>query len=168
MAVAPEIASAIFRQPSAVAPLVILSLYGVVRSATIGIGTAANGVGLARDATTSAWLNVMMMAVAVPVGFELAGPSGVAFAVLVSISVSSVVVSVQLARRTRASFGGLVAPLALTAVAGLAALLLQDRGSLPLRIGLAAIEIVVAGFLIQSHVQLDWGRLRRPEHSADA
>jgi PST family polysaccharide transporter len=168
MAVAPEIASAIFRQPSAVAPLVILSVFGVVRSAAMGIGTAANGIGLARHATTSAWLNVMIMAVAVPVGFELAGPAGVACAVLVAISASSMVMAWQLVRHAHASLRGLVAPLTLSVVAGLAALLLQDRGSLPLRLGLAAIEIVVAGLLIQSHVQLDWRQSHQPEHSAGA
>lgn len=163
MAVAPEIASVIFHQTSAVAPLVILSVFGVVRSATIGIGTAANGIGLARHATVSAWLNVMIMAVAVPAGYELAGPAGVAVAVLVSISVSSLVMAWQLARRAHASYGGLVAPLALSAVAGVAALLLQDLASLPLRLGLAAVAIVGAGFMIRSHIKPARGSSRKED-----
>jgi hypothetical protein len=91
--------------------------------------------------------------VAVPAGYELAGPAGVAVAVLVSISVSSLVMAWQLARRAHASYGGLVAPLALSAVAGVAALLLQDLASLPLRLGLAAVAIVGAGFMIRSHIK---------------
>lgn len=167
MALAPEIASTIFGKPAAVGPLVILSAFGVARSAAMAIGTAANGIGLARHLTVSAFLNVVMMCVTVPVGFEVAGPAGVAVAVLVSIVFSSVVVAYKVAR-AGASLAGLIAPLALAAVSGVGALLLQNGDTLPLRLGLAAIAMIIAGLMIRSHIHPDFGRSRPPEDLAGA
>ena len=153
IALAPELASAVFHRPSATAPLVILCVYGVARATMIGFGTAANGIGLARYATASSWANVMIMAVAVPVGFEAAGPSGVAVAILAAILVSSILLLVPLVRHTGASLIGLVPPFALAGAAGLAGLLLQDPGSLPVRLGLAAVGLALAGLIA-------WPRIR--------
>lgn len=86
IALAPEIRDLLLGPTASDAPLAILAAYGVVRAVGVAIGTALNGSGAARPVTLTAALNMGLIAVLVVPGYRIAGPSGVAVVVLVSLA----------------------------------------------------------------------------------
>lgn len=86
---APEIRNLLLTPDASLVPLVALSIYGVVRSLGMSLGTALNGTRRARVTTVGAVINVALMIVSIVPAFMLAGTAGVAMAVLGSMVVST-------------------------------------------------------------------------------
>lgn len=87
---APEIRNELFSSGTTTLPLVVLTLYGVVRTLGVTMGTALNGVGLARLQVWSSALNVAILSVGLVPGFLLGGIAGVAIVVFVALAASAV------------------------------------------------------------------------------
>jgi O-antigen/teichoic acid export membrane protein len=86
IALAPEIRDVLLGPTASDVPLAVLAAYGVVRAVGIAIGTALNGSGTAQPVTWVAALNVGLIAVLLVPGYLVAGPSGVAVVVLLSLA----------------------------------------------------------------------------------
>jgi O-antigen/teichoic acid export membrane protein len=94
--VAPEIRDNLFSSGTTMLPLVLLTLYGVVRTLGVTMGTALNGIGLARIQVWSSALNVVVLVLCLVPGFLLAGTAGVAVVVLVALTASVVYIAGRL------------------------------------------------------------------------
>jgi O-antigen/teichoic acid export membrane protein len=141
---APEIRTALFTADATLVPLVVLTAYGVVRTLGVTMGTAFNGMGLAKIQLRSSTINVVVLVCGVVPGYLLAGPAGVALTVLAAISLSAV----YLARHLRTTFAATITfalPWAV-AIAVIALAAAWPGGPLPLyvRMPLAAVEVVAA------------------------
>jgi hypothetical protein len=99
--VAAEIRDNLFSSGTTVLPLVVLTLYGVVRTLGVTMGTALNGIGLARVQVWSSALNVAVLGLGLVPAYLLAGTAGVAVVVLVALMASVIF----LASRLRAIVG---------------------------------------------------------------
>ena len=109
IALAPEIRDLLLGPTAPDAPLAILAAYGVIRAVGVAIGTALNGSGSARPVTLSAAANLGLLAVFVVPGYRIAGPSGVAVVVLLSLAGSMALLR-GAAHRHGASLAFLAAP----------------------------------------------------------
>ena len=85
IALTPEIRDLLLGPDAPDAPLAILAAYGVTRAVGVAIGTALNGSGSARPVTLSGTVNLGLIAIFVVPGYWIAGPSGVAIVVLMSL-----------------------------------------------------------------------------------
>jgi O-antigen/teichoic acid export membrane protein len=145
---APEIAGQVLDGEVPVTLLIILAVYGVIRSAALALGTAANGIGAARRTVEASLLNVVGMAIAIPIAYSLAGISGVAAAVTIAIALSSGYMLVGLDRRVGlpGSRWGLLAATALGA--WLVAALVASGSPLIVRASLLGATWLVATLIV--------------------
>ncbi|OGO54090.1 MAG: hypothetical protein A2Z32_13165, partial [Chloroflexi bacterium RBG_16_69_14] len=135
IALAPEIRDLLLGPTAPAAPLAILAAYGVVRAVGVAVGTALNGSGAARPVTLTAAVNVGLIAVFVVPGYRIAGPTGVAVVVLVSLA-SSIALLRGVIHRHGASLAFLGAPA--IGVTLLVLLVIGPLGPVPLIVRVAA------------------------------
>lgn len=88
IAFAPEVRDQILGSAAPVAPLAILTAYGVLRAVGIALGTALNGSGLALPVTIASAVNVGLIAILVIPAYLTIGIVGVAAIDLLSQSAS--------------------------------------------------------------------------------
>jgi O-antigen/teichoic acid export membrane protein len=112
IALAPEIRDLLLGPTAPDAPLAILAAYGVVRAVGVAIGTALNGSGAARPVTSTAAVNVVLIAILVVPAYSLAGSSGVA-----TVDLVSMVVAVALLRGATHRHGASLSFLGIPAIA---------------------------------------------------
>ena len=143
IAFAPEIRDVLLGPTASDVPLALLAAYGVVRAVGIAIGTALNGSGAARPVTWVAALNVGLIAVLLVPGYRIAGPSGVAVVVLVSLA-GSIALLQGATKRHGASLAFLGLPA--IGVASLVLLVIGPLGPAPLiaRAGAGAVATGIA------------------------
>lgn len=82
---APEIAAFALGPGVGVVPLILLTVYGVVRACGMSVGTALNGTGRAASALQGSAISVGSLILLIPPAFVLAGLAGAAAAVLVAM-----------------------------------------------------------------------------------
>ena len=154
IALSPEIGSLVFGPATSVLPLTLLAVYGTVRALGMSLGTALNGVGAARQNVHGSFINVAIIALMIPVGLSIAGPTGVAAVVLIGITVSSAYLATTIERRVgiyllmegRRLVAGLgVAVVAAVLVPGLP-LPIRLIGGIAVVLGLIVIAARIAGF----------------------
>jgi O-antigen/teichoic acid export membrane protein len=156
---APELRDALFSRQAPIAPLVVLTLYGVVRTLGVTMGTALNGVGLARVQLIGAGINVGVLVLGVVPGFLIAGPTGVATIVLVGVTVSAMYLYQIVWRTFDVTIGLLVRPAALLLAVTVATALPIGPAPLLLRMPIA---LFVTGMAIVWTIRLVRGTSRSP------
>jgi PST family polysaccharide transporter len=82
---APEIGAIALGPGVGVAPLILLTVYGLVRALGMSIGTALNGTGRAGETLRGSGISVAGLFLLIPPAFAAAGLSGAASAVLASM-----------------------------------------------------------------------------------
>jgi PST family polysaccharide transporter len=150
----PEIGTLVFGSGTSILPLTLLAVYGTVRALGMSLGTALNGVGAARQTVHGSLINVVMIALAIPVALSIAGPTGVAAVVLMGITVSSAYLAIIIERRIgidlllegrRLVLGLGVALVAAVLVPGLP-LPIRLIGGIAVVVGLLVIAARITGF----------------------
>ncbi len=145
---APELRSALFPADASFMPLVLLSAYGVVRTLGMGIGTALNGVGLARVQLRASAVNVAVLLVGVVPAFAWAGTTGVAMIVLVATVSSVAFLAAPLYRTFGLTLALTIRPAALLALSVATTLALPGAVGLPIRamvtIGIALVAATIS------------------------
>jgi PST family polysaccharide transporter len=144
-AVSPEIADFLFGSAEAAPVLALLAAYGVARAGAISVGTALNGIGEAGLTVQGSAANVVLMVVLIPPLLTIAGPAGVAAAVLGAVLVSLVFVTLRAGQRL--AIAGETIRLSIAIVTCVAIVAVLSAASLPLgvRIAVAAMPCVVIG-----------------------
>jgi O-antigen/teichoic acid export membrane protein len=140
--VAAEIRDNLFSSGATVLPLVVLSLYGVVRTLGVTMGTALNGIGLARIQVWSSALNVAVLGLCLVPGFLLGGTAGVAVAVLVALTASVVYLAGRLQAIAGVGLSFVWRPA--LALAVVTAMTLLPGGPPPLAVRIAVIAATTA------------------------
>jgi O-antigen/teichoic acid export membrane protein len=148
MSVAPEIRTAFLAPSQSVVPLVALSAYGVVRSLGMSLGTALNGIREARVTTIGSALNVSLMAVGVVPAYAVAGPSGVALAVLIAMILSTAYLAVSVSRH-RAGFRFVAWPTLAIIVLFVLVAVPSEAVPLAVRAGFGAAVALAAGWRVR-------------------
>lgn len=135
IALAPEVRDQILGSAAPVAPLAILTAYGVTRAVGIAIGTALNGSGRAQPVTVAAVVNVGLIVILVIPAYRVAGIVGVA-----AVDFLTLFASLALLRDSIRQEGGSFAFLGLPSLglALLVAFVIAPGGPAPLAVRAAA------------------------------
>jgi lipopolysaccharide exporter len=165
IALSPEIGSLVFGPGTSILPISLLAVYGAVRALAMSLGTALNGVGAARQTVHGSLINVVLIALTIPAALSLAGPAGVAAAVLVGIMVSSAYLGIVIERRVGIDLlmegRGLVIGLAFAVVAALLVpglpLPIRLIGGVAVVLGLVVVASRITGFGVRGATASDAG-----------
>lgn len=161
IAVAPEVHSIVIGDDHNFIPLIVLSIYGVIRSLGMSLGTVLNGTRRASVATLASAINVGVMVLLIVPGYGIAGITGVAVGVLAAMALSTALLAFSI-REVREAATFLLLPAA--AVGTLSALVAVPPEPIPLvarlaaALGLAAVFIARGADLLQGEFWRSAGR----------